>query len=308
MTPERNPMPMRLKLVALLALATAVGCAGTPTLPLADAPAGSSSQGPTIQGVVTAEVEAAEILPNEKQLLRVMTFAGIFIVPVDQAATIPPDAEPKGIGPIPGDPDPLHFRLVGAHETPTHLAYSAPASVDVRPLLTAKRGESKGVWRQHRDPGAWQVLFPKDATGPVNIQIDPTSSYYHMVVFSTEEDSKQGIFKFALDRAVDIPDQDLTPLSGVIKEARVTFKVVDAERRAVPGIRREFFRFYAYPKPQDDRYDYASPTDFDALTDLGAGRYRIESILLSDEEHGTMRFRVEVGNPTAVTTGNFYRR
>lgn len=298
---------MKLKLIAALSLAALLGCTGAPTLPNSAPQAQKPAPGGlSVQGVVTATIESAEVVRSTKRLLPLplTPTAFAYMVPKAQASMIPEGVITIYVKPVEGVPN--RYERTEDVVAATHITYQGSLEKLFQEVLATfggKLGETPAMTLppQLLPPmGGFPLIFPAGAEGALTLTLPAETALYF---FQQADEDKAEFLK-----TVTVPESVPIPESPHLKDANITFTVTDEKGNLVPGLTSEFFTFSLSPTPDDaDAPDISSPTPILEFEELSAGKYRISSIIHLMES-GSLRFRVDVVNPAASTEANFYRR
>jgi hypothetical protein len=286
---------MQLKLIATLSLAALLGCSGVPPLSIPGSP-DAGPRGQKVQGILSTQIESATIAPSSSQVLR----AGLAIVRLIPSTEM--DAVPVGSAAVwlkRYDEDESHYELAASLEEATMLAVFAQTHGQPHPQLSVTRGSTPARSISVFDRSVYQFAFPKETSGALTLSVPTGSSLYLAVPISQ--------VRVAFTSSYTVSEEELQ-VSSNVKDATITFKVTDAQGKAVPGISKEHFILHLYTPPaaQEDE-DPGEPMPIVEFADLGDGQYRISSLVEPKTATGSLRFRIDVANPPITTEASFYR-
>jgi hypothetical protein len=300
----------RRALAALLPLALLAACAPAPSVTTLGAAAPADSRPLQVQNVLTAVVERTGIEPSPFHEVKIDDYFDAYIVvPVEERASIPEDIWTDEL-----IPDPEHdgrFTMAEEEDDPriTHLGYNAYDNYDdfawndwddqvdsLSPMLEATRdGLVATRIGFGRDYEGMRLTFPQVAQGPITVR--GTSETAALVRYEGENWDPVVYRQFTFD------PEPITTVTDA-KAAVVEFRVTNASGKPFNGLRKEHIHF-VMTTPQKDA-DEATP--FHALEAIGDGQYRIRLPFYSQQESGSLRFKVEVVSSGAAINANFYRR
>ncbi len=285
---------MQLKLIATLSLAALLGCSSVPPLSTPGTP-DAGPRGQKVQGILSAQIEDATIVSSTSQLLQAgLTIARL--LPIAEMGSLPVGSTMVWLKRY--DEDESHYELAASADEATMIAVLAQTHGQPHPQLSVTRGTTPARSISLFDR-AYQFAFPKETTGALTLSVPSGGSLYLAVPISMTQ--------VAFTTSYTVPEEELK-LTPNLKDATITFKVTDAQGKAVPGISKEFFILHLYTPPTaQEEEDPGAPMPIDTFADLGDGQYRITSLVAPETATGSLRFRIDVANPPITTEASFYR-
>ena len=201
---------------------------------------------------------------------------------------------------------PDRYEALADEASATHLAYVWQSEQFYREVLATLGGRLGETPSLKLPPqlfpplGGIPLVFPAGSEGTLTLTLPAESSLYFFTFVGGS---------FAEFTKTLTPPEDLAfPQAPGLKDATITFVVTDEKGNPVPGLTQDFFTFSLYPTPEDaDTSDAGDVTPILEFEELAGGKYRI-STLIHLEESGSLRFRVNVANPTLTSEASFYRR